>query len=416
MRYVVPLLALTACAKGVVDEFEARRAAALAPITEVPAIWAPDAALTLREGLVRDAIQAGLAGSGALDRKVEIAGARTFVHPKLEVRALRLAPAPRCDTCLRVDADLEGELGWQIANSTGSAPLKAAVTFDVDAGASRDGDAFVIALRPRDVSKADLEVGGRTYQTVQRIAEGALNRWIRDEALTRVPPIAVARVPAADLPLRAARARPVQGGIVVELLSQAPATLAVTPAPLADGEDWSLAVDPGVLLHAARVASFEHGPVSHGVVVEPTALRLGEADFVLGMRLWRTTGRGWWRDLSVTGTVARTPRGFTLSATEAVEVGRSKGARIVDPLAALAEGTILRAVERAVSTTLPGGTTQTIGDVPVAIVVARSASAPRTVGGVTSEQIALSGTAKLGAAGPRPARGGARDGGREGSR
>lgn len=416
MRYVVPLLALASCAKGVVDEFEARRAAALAPITEVPAIWSPDAALTLREGLVREAIEAGLARSGALDRKIEIAGSRTFVHPKLEVRALRLAPAPRCDTCLRVDADLDGELGWQIANSTGAAPLKASLTFDVEAGASRDGDALVVALRPRDVSRADLEVGGRTYQTVQKIAEGALNRWIRDEALAQVPPIALTRIPAAELPLRAARARPAQGGVVVELLSQAPGTVAVTPAPLADGEDWSLALDPAVLVHAARVASFEHGPVSHGVVVEPTALRLGDADFVLGMRLWRTTGRGWWRDLSVTGTVERTKRGFALRATEAVEVGRSKGARIVDPLAALAEGAILKAVERAVSTTLPGGTTQTIGDVPVAIVVARSASTPRTVGGVTTEQIALAGTATLGAASARPARGGARDGGREGSR
>jgi hypothetical protein len=391
---------VAACAKSPLPEFEARRAAALAVATDVPARWQPDAVLTLRGALVADVIAAAITRAGALERKIDLAGSRTFVRPTLKIDRLSVSSSPTCEACLRVDTALSGELSWQVAASSGAAPMSGALVFDAVLAARRDDDGFVVTLQPRDVAAVTLELGGRTYEPVRRLAEGAVASWVRDDLLSQIGPLVIARIPDVDLPLRAARVRPYTDGVRLELLSQVPVTAPVQASDPGRSEAWALAVSTAALEHVARAHAFAHGPVSHGVVVEPTRLHVADDRFDLGLRLWRTTGRGWWRDVQVTGTVEPTTRGFALRPTEATEVARSKGARLVDPLAALAEGAILRGVERAVATTLPGGTDGIIAGVPIEMRVERFASAPDT--------LVIAGTSAVGEAHARPARGDSR--------
>jgi len=370
-RLLLSAALLAACAKSVLPELEARQAATLGPPPEVPANWQPDAVLTLTGPIVRELIEAALATPGVLDHKIPLAGSRTFIQPKLVVDELSVGASARCATCLEIDATVSGEVSWQIANSSGAAPISGILVLDAELEALEDDRGFAIYARPRDVRSSTLEIGGRTFATVRTMAEGALRGWVRQELGRSIPPIRIATLPSEGLPLRAARARPFGDGARVELLSRDPkagTARGVDPAP---GEAWTLAVAPSALLHIARVHAFEHGPVSHGVIVEPTGLEIAGSDLTLGLRLWRTTGRGWWRDVLVTGTVEKTRKGFALKPEQASEIDRSKGARLVDPLAALVEGRILRAIEGAVATALPGGHDGQIGGVKAEVSVDR---------------------------------------------
>lgn len=393
LRTLLTLAVLSACAKSVLPELDARRAATLGPAPDLPADWQPDAVLTLTGPVVQDLIEIALASPGLLDRKIELAGARTFIRPQLAVDNLAVLESSRCPTCLRLDTALSGQVSWSIANSTGSAPLSAQLMFDAELQATEDERGFAIYVRPREVTSSTLELGGRTFATVRTMAEGALRSWARDELVRAIPPIRVATLPSDGLPLRAARVRPSGVGAQIELLSRDPSPGAARAVEPGRNDAWTLAVAPSALLHIARVHAFEHGPVSHGVVVEPTDLAITGNELALGLRLWRTTGRGWWRDVVVSGTVDKTRRGFALRPEQATEVGRSKGARLVDPLAALAEGRILRAVEGAVTTAIPGGHDGEIGGVKAEVDVQRLEG--------TGDLVVLAGALNLGDAGPR---------------
>jgi len=94
--------------------------------------------------------------------------------------------------------------------------------------------------------------------------------------------------------------------LVLELLTDTPDPQAVREPDQVPGNGWRLDLATDSLLDLARIASFRAEPLPRQIVAEPTSLYVDGRSFTLGLRLWRVKGRGWWRDYSVTGTLAVT--------------------------------------------------------------------------------------------------------------
>lgn len=392
MRLLPLLILAVACAKSVVPEYEARKAAALSPPREVPADWQGDGALVLSTALVDRLVTAGLDRSGVLRRKVGL-GTSAHFTPDLKVASLTLSQSDACDTCVRVKTEVDGQCSWKLGASSGNRPLSGNIDFDGELQAVNEGDNWSLQFVPRRVNAAKLTLGGRTFRTVARMADAAVQEWATERLFDNIKPLSITRFEGADLPLRAVRIVPQDDGVRLDLLTQAPAVDLVDPAPLGKGEDFTLTLSQSALLHVARKAAFQQGEVAYDVAVEPTGLQLDKNTFLLDLRLWRLAGRGWWRDVRVRGTWTKTKAGFDFQAVEANEVARSKGARLVDPLAALGEGRILHAVENAVSRSLPGGASGEVGGIALQPVVLRVKP--------VRDQLTAGGRADLGKGKPR---------------
>ncbi|MFK7926596.1 MAG: hypothetical protein AB8H79_00290 [Myxococcota bacterium] len=372
MRWLPIVLLVAACAKSVIPEYEARKSAVLSPPREVPAGWQGDGALLLSTNLVDGLVTAGLDKSGALKRKVEL-GTMAHFTPNLAVTSLDLQPSTSCKTCVRISASLGGQCSWKLGASSGNRPLTGDIDFEGELQAVRSGESWALQLVPRKVNSAKLKLGGRTFRTVAKMADAAVQDWATQHIFDEIKPLTITRFEAKNLPLRAMRVVPEGDGIRVDLLTEAAKVDFIEPTPVGKGEDWSLTLSQGALLHVAKKAAFEQGVLGYDVAVEPTSLQVDRGTFVMGVRLWRLKGRGWWRDVRVTGTWTKTKAGFDFQAIEANEVDQSKGAALVDPLAALVEGRILHAVEDAVSRSVPGGLDSTVGGIRVQPLVSRVA-------------------------------------------
>jgi hypothetical protein len=392
---VVGIAVVAGCAKSVVPEYELRRDSTLAPPPPAADGWRPDAVVALSPSMLEKVVQLGLDRSGSLKKKVDLGG-RAFITPSLQVSALKLSEGRACPACLRVDADLTGTVSWRIGNSSGEQPLGGDLGFELELEARRDGWTWEVVGRPRAVSDAKLEIDGRTFKTVEKLAEGAVQDWAQNHVFESMPPLVVARMDVADLPLRAVRAvSGGEGGVRLELLTESQQAAPVLPPPSVQaGEDWAMVLAESALLHVLRKEAFAMGPLTHGVAIEPTGLDLQDKTFDLHLRLWRIEGRSWWRDVSTRGTWEPTDRGFRLSAVAAKEIDQSKRAGLADPLAALVEGRILAHIEEAIETTLPGGREGTLGGVPVEARVTRVKA--------LGDGLAVGGTARVGSGGKAP--------------
>ncbi len=359
--FVLTSALLAGCPSPIHSQYEAAREAALADPGPAPPEWQPDAMLHLSPPLVDAVLTAVLEEHGRIDEEVRLRipiGAATL-QPDLEVDRLSLGSSRRCASCLAVDTRLSGQLGWRVAGSDGTLPLTIDAEFDVELAAASDGDEWAVTLRPQDVRRLDVR-SRRSSAVLQPLLDGAFQEWVRERLLQGIEPIPVARVGAEGLPLRAVSLAPAEEGIAVSMLTTSPEP---TPLPRRRAAQvssgWRLDIAQDALLALARRAAFEHGPVARGVVVDPTALEITPERFTLGMRLWRPEGRGWWRDYTIVGEVAMRPDRIELKATDVQAEGQSPGAAVADPLAALAEGHILRALEDAIAASLPSAQRQT---------------------------------------------------------
>ena len=94
-------------------------------------------------------------------------------------------------------------------------------------------------------------------------------------------------------------------------------------------------------------------PLDFDIVPEPTHLTIEGDTFELGLRLWRVSGRGWWRDYTISGTVEAGTKRVLLAPVSVTKDAASPGAALVDPLAFLGQGVILRTIESALNTSMP---------------------------------------------------------------
>jgi len=351
---VVSLVA--GCGSPIGDAFEARRATLTADPGPAPSDWAPDGVLHLSPALVDALITAGLESYTAFSGEQEIAagpvsGSAAYA---LTVRRVDIAQSPRCEGCVEVRTRVRGDVDYRLGGVRGSTPVVANVSLDlrVDATADHAGT-WTVAIVPQGVNDVQItiaDLAGAVRRPIERQVGEAVSAAL-SENLTPIP---VGAFGDDSLPLRAMSVAATDaGGVTIALLTTSPTSAPIGDSRMKIATGWQLDLSQASLLGLAARAGMEAGAVGDGVVVEPTSLAIGRDDFTMGLRLWRPTGRGWWRDYTVTGDLGISERLISLSARDVAEVAQSPGAVLADPLAAIGESVILSAIEGAVNTSLP---------------------------------------------------------------
>lgn len=351
------LLTLLAGCASVRADLQAARDAALATPGPAPEGWAPDAVLHLSARVLDDVVSAAIAEHGRLTATLAVGP--LALTPDLRVTSLEIGPGRACAECLGLSLALDGQLAWTAPFLSGSAPVRATGELEAVFGVARDEAlGFTVSVHPRDLHDLSVSIGG------VGAALGDLDRtvadWLEAGLLAGVPAVGVATIGGPTVPIRAVRVVPDGPTVQIHALTAVPSPGRVAVDGPRPNDGWRLDLAWDSLLALARAEVFRD-PGSRGLLAEPTALSLGPDGFSLGLRLWRTSGRGWWRDYRVSGTAAVADGRLALSAGRVEELGHSPGAAWADPLAALAEGLILRSIEAAVDQTLPARRVDRIG-------------------------------------------------------
>jgi hypothetical protein len=367
------------CVKSVIPQFEAARDRALAAPPPAPEDWRPDAVMQLSGETLKPVIQQILEQHGTLTETIDLKlGTLT---PRLTISDVSLRGTKRCAGCIRVDVDLTGSVRWVTPLASGRQKLDASLSLDAVAQAIDDRGQWQVRLAPRNLRNVDVDLDGKTLS----YAKAPIQDWIGQNLLSDIPPQTIATLGDAELPLRAIRVDATGATVQLELLTRSNSlqTLPVQSGTLKEG--WQLTIANGTLTHLAAAASFQNGVVGYAIVPEPLAFALDtHHHFTLKLRLWKTSGRGWWRDYEITGTASLQGKGLHLEPTAVEELAQSPGANFVDPLAMIGESVILNTLEKALTTSLPTRHRSDLGGV--------KSTAKITDIHSSSEAITLSGT------------------------
>lgn len=354
------LLLLLACASNIRSLYEADRDAALAPPSQASESWQPEVRVRLSQAALDEVVQATLdQGLLSWDRELKLAaplGVTVTVHPQAQVDRLSLSASDSCEGCLDVDASLEGSARWSAAGVSGKVPFTAQLGATMSFALDHREDAWDVSGSLRDVRK--VKVASARLGAVD--ATGLLGDWV-EKGLERARHLALGTLGGAALPLRAARLSTDHGLLEIQLLTDV-----AGGSPVARGdalsEQWDLRIATPTVLALARRAAFQAGTLAYDTSPVPTSLSLDGQTFHMGLRLWRLSGAGWWRDYTVTGDVQVKAHKLALSPTDAREEEHSRGAGLADPLAALAEGRILDAVEGGLAQAFSAATGVALGE------------------------------------------------------
>lgn len=356
-------LILAACTPDVRGLYEREAAQAMARATGVPDAWAPDLVVGFSTPVVNEALQTALdvvlADSVEPVRVRGPIGATAELRPELRAESVRVRPNDACAGCFGFDALLNGPIHWRLGPAEGRIGVSFAVAGEIQLAVE---DGRRLTLTPRAVHRIRLAagdlgaIGGPVDETIQA--------WITRLVTERVGPLRLTEVDTSRLPVRALRLATGAEGAAVEVLTDVPGSAAVR------GWTWpedggALMVSETALTGLARRAAFAAGAQRLEVAVDPRALRVLGTGFDLDLRVYRLVGRGWWRDYAVRGDVKVEKAKLRLVAREANEVGQSRGAGLVDPLAALFEGRILEAVVDQLDAAIPGQQAAAAGPVKV---------------------------------------------------
>ncbi|MCA9570416.1 MAG: hypothetical protein KC656_21375, partial [Myxococcales bacterium] len=219
---------------------------------------------------------------------------------------------------------------------------------------------------------------------VPGLARGAVDSWLQEVLLDVLPAFVVAAPGDAGLPVRGLRVRASDGGVRIDLRTAAPRPEPLRgPAPM-PAEGFRISISTASLVQVAAARAFEEGPLAHGVVVEPTSLAARPGDgqhlpLTLGLTLWRPVGRGWWRSYEIEGRLALEDDGVRVVPERVDELGHSRGAAAADPLAAVAHGSIARAIERALTLSWTGATGARVGGAGAVVRLVELAAPPGAV-------------------------------------
>ena len=336
-------------------EAEARALAAPGPPGED---WTPDLVLHLGSATVAELVEAGLAEADrAVSREVPV-GLGITVGADLELTGVVLGPGG-CARCMEATASLAGTVGWtHPALGKGSVPVDVRAVLDVEIETDAAPKAYVIRAVPRTVRSVDLSVP-RLPASLLDHAEPKVREWVAD-GLADVPPFRIAQIARTEVPVRAFRIRPEGAGLRVEMLSEAndPGRVPIRDPGLTSG--WQLDASARSVLAIARREAFARPHQPFDLVPVPESLAIDGSRFSLGLRLWRLSAPGWWRDYTATGTVEVVFGEIELSAERVDEGARSPGAGRADPLALLAEGVIVDTITGVLQRTVPASGATTV--------------------------------------------------------
>ncbi|MCB9688457.1 MAG: hypothetical protein H6735_25700 [Alphaproteobacteria bacterium] len=364
---------VVACA-SVTSHFEEARLSALEDPGVAPTDFAPDAEIllsgSLLEGLADEAV-AGQRLTGTLD--LGLVAFRT----SLRVRHLAVVPAEEPDA-IALAARLDGTLTARSLLGDTSTPIGLDAVVEAALGVDRGADgAWLVAATPSSIRQLELEVPG--------MARGAMDSWLQEALLEVLPPFVIAAPDEAGLPVRGIRAHASDGGVRIDLRTAAPRPEPLRSPAAMPLEGFRVSISTASLVQVAASRAFREGPLAHGVVVEPTSLEPLPGDgrhlpLALGLTLWRPVGRGWWRAYEIEGALTLDEAGgVSVLPDTVVEVGHSRGALAADPLAALAQGSIARAVERTLTLSWTGATGARVGDASAAVHLVQLTAPPGAI-------------------------------------
>lgn len=355
------LLAILACANNIREQYQAEKELALAAPPALGAHWDPELRIRLSDDALGTLASAALS-TGLLSAEKKITwegplGVDAELTPKVQVKGLTLTSSKVCDACLDLVADLEGTGPWKLGKLKGEVPLSLELDGTVSFDVRKQGGAFLVSGRVKDIRHVKVKSTTVGDLDIARPIEG----W--GEALaSRTPPFDLGEFGGDGVPLRALRLTNVGGALAVEAVTDVGGggPLSGKAAKLEQG--WELAISQATALALMRREAFNTGVIAYDVAADPRSLELNGTVFTMGVRLWRLTSRGWWRDYEVTGQIEVLPETVRLVPKVVKEGDKSRGAGVADPLALLAEGKILDVVEDGLRQTLPSGESTGIGD------------------------------------------------------
>jgi hypothetical protein len=349
----------SACTPDVIAMYEAEKSAVLSAATDRPADWEPDVVLHIAgpdfEDAVETAIKAALTKEQAPIVFPVGLGMEAKLRPVFSIEEASLKASDTCASCLSFDAVLVGKAAWSLGPASGTIPL------DVGAQgifALEVVDGHIIEATPRAVTSIRVRV--KDYAGLRLNPSTEIQEWLTAQLAGRIPKIRVVDLDTAALPLRDLRLRSQAGAVRVEALTNVAGAKPVGPVE-APTTGVRLAISESALVGLARRAAFEKGELTLDVHVDPLEMNVEGSEFTLDLRLWRLVGRGWWRDYRIYGDLQVQSGKLKLVAKRVEELGKSPGAGLVDPLAALFEGRILEEITDAVSQSLPATQRQDLG-------------------------------------------------------
>lgn len=329
--------------------------------------WDPDVIVHLSGPVMNKTVRLMVEKHGVLEKKFTAPGAE--LRPVLTVDKARVS-SKDCDGCVKIDLDLDGQLEWTLLGKKGkSVPFKVEVGFDADINVRDDKGTFRIDLAPKKVRRVELKLDD-VDKAVRDVLRSELKPFVEDKLLAELKPVEVGAFGSKGLPLRGVKVLAADKGLRLGLLTRSPSPTAVPLDVATENEGFTIVISADSAIDYARAAAFRQGPLTLDVVPEPTSISIGpKGNFKLGLRLWRLTGAGWWRDYTIDGSAAVKQKTVALTAKGVTEGAKSEGAVLVDPLAALAEGLILEGIADAVNTTIPVNNRTVIGDLSARVLV-----------------------------------------------
>jgi hypothetical protein len=366
---VVVVSLLTGCT-SVIQEYEMARDLALTDPGAAHDGWAADATVQLSKKLIDDLMTQAMQPPPVFDQ--ELNAGLAVLKPALTVETLKLGPSVGCPECLEVELGLGGDISWAAPLiGTGTAGLKVTGRLDTKLLIDKVENGYAVAIAPHGIRDVGVEVlGARAAVDLS----GPVVGWAQRVILQQFPTVVLTEVGTETAPVRGIRISTSGEAIRFDLLSGArvPGALpAVMPSPV-DG--FQVDVSTESLLAIARTEAFRAGAFTHGILVEPTLLEFEGESFRIGLRMWRTLGRGWWRDYEVDGTWSVEDGELTMVPGKVHDRGHSRGAALADPLVALGEGLVQRAIGNALDTTVPTRSGQ-LGTLRSELVVTRAEAA-----------------------------------------
>ncbi|MEZ4237693.1 MAG: hypothetical protein R3F59_16405 [Myxococcota bacterium] len=365
---VVALSFLSGCT-SVIQEYEMARDLALTDPGAAPDGWVPDASIQLSKGLIDDLLTQTMQPPPVFDGEINMGLA--VLTPALTLETLKLGPSLGCEECLEIELGLGGDIAWAAPLvGSGAAGVKVGGRIDAKLDISKVENGYAISVVPYGMRDVGVTVLGKRAALD---LTGPVVGWAQRTVLQQLPRIELTEIGTETAPVRGVRVSSSGEAVRFDLLTGArvPGALpTVMPYPT-DG--FQVDVSTESLLAIARTEAFRGGAYTHGILVEPTRLEFEGDQFVIGIRMWRTTGRGWWRDYEVEGTWALQDGELTMSPTKTYDRGHSRGAALADPLIALGEGIIQKAIGNALDTTVP--TRSELGTLNSELVVTRAEAA-----------------------------------------
>jgi hypothetical protein len=348
------VLATLACGGGpspdLLADYRAARDDALAPVGPAPKGWTPDAVLQLSPDLVERLVQAGVEQLEPAGWTIDAPG--VTLTPKLALDTVELDASDRCPTCFAADLVVTGRIKYDAGIlGKGRIPttVTAALDLKLDVGSKSKG--FPVTASVDGVRKVRVELEGLPKALSDAI-EPRLTDVVHEQVTKGVDPFEIARPGGDALPLRALRIQPQGRGVLLEMLTEAGTTASVVPGRQLG--DWTLDIAEPALVRIIAREAFAAGPQDLGLIGELRGLSVADGGSLdLDVRIWRTEGNGWWRDLTVDVATTVRPKKLELKATRAEVVRSSPGAAFADPIAWLAESLVLSELEEAAAFAVP---------------------------------------------------------------